>query len=256
MPPGRPLANIHIPPVTTPTAPSGHRRSAHADTAPTAPPAAAATPAPAGARAGGAGRGNGTAQPDSGQASRRGQTPPATNGAREGRAARAPPHPRGQLEAGQAQDTPRPSSTSPTARRPPTNPTFMDALPGPAPVTGVPNFVIQQFRVPPFLLPIYQAAGIQYGIRWEVLAAINEIETDYGRNLNVSSAGAVGLDAVHALDLGDLRRRRQQRRPQGPLQPGRRDLRRRALPQGRRRRQGHATARSSPTTTPAGTSTP
>jgi hypothetical protein len=46
--------------------------------------------------------------------------------------------------------------------------------------------------VPPFLLPIYQAAGIQYGIRWEILAAINEIETDYGRNLNVSSAGAVG----------------------------------------------------------------
>ena len=34
--------------------------------------------------------------------------------------------------------------------------------------------------------------GIQYGVRWEVLAAINEIETDYGRNLNVSSAGALG----------------------------------------------------------------
>uniref|UniRef100_UPI0035652332 lytic murein transglycosylase n=1 Tax=Paraconexibacter sp. TaxID=2949640 RepID=UPI0035652332 len=45
---------------------------------------------------------------------------------------------------------------------------------------------------PPFLLPIYQAAGIEYGIRWEILAAINEIETDYGRNLNVSSAGALG----------------------------------------------------------------
>jgi hypothetical protein len=29
-------------------------------------------------------------------------------------------------------------------------------------------------------------------VRWEVLAAINEIETDYGRNLNVSSAGAQG----------------------------------------------------------------
>jgi hypothetical protein len=29
-------------------------------------------------------------------------------------------------------------------------------------------------------------------VRWEVLAAINEIETDYGRNLNVSTAGAVG----------------------------------------------------------------
>jgi murein DD-endopeptidase MepM/ murein hydrolase activator NlpD len=56
----------------------------------------------------------------------------------------------------------------------------------------VPNFVIDRFRVPIFLLPIYQAAGIQYGVPWEVLAAINEIETDYGRNMNVSSAGAVG----------------------------------------------------------------
>jgi hypothetical protein len=33
---------------------------------------------------------------------------------------------------------------------------------------------------------------MQYGVRWEVLAAINEIETDYGRNLNISSAGALG----------------------------------------------------------------
>src|SRR5205085_1631078 len=57
---------------------------------------------------------------------------------------------------------------------------------------GVPNFFIDKFRIPPFLLPIYQAAGIQYGVRWEVLAAINEIETDYGRNLNISSAGALG----------------------------------------------------------------
>ncbi len=71
------------------------------------------------------------------------------------------------------------------------NPTFSWALPGPAPI-GVPNFFIDKFRIPPFLLPIYQAAGIEYGIRWEILAAINEIETDYGRNLNVSSAGAVG----------------------------------------------------------------
>ncbi|MFN2617076.1 MAG: lytic murein transglycosylase [Thermoleophilaceae bacterium] len=72
------------------------------------------------------------------------------------------------------------------------NPTLFDALPGPSTTTGVPNFVIRKFRVPVFLLPIYQAAGIQYGVRWEVLAAINEIETDYGRNLNVSTAGALG----------------------------------------------------------------
>jgi hypothetical protein len=64
-------------------------------------------------------------------------------------------------------------------------------LPGPAPI-GVPNFFIDSFRIPPFLLPIYQAAGIEYDVPWQVLAAINEIETDYGRNLSISSANAVG----------------------------------------------------------------
>jgi hypothetical protein len=56
----------------------------------------------------------------------------------------------------------------------------------------VPNFTIDNFRIPPFLLPIYQAAGIEYGVPWQILAAINEIETDYGRNLSTSSAGAIG----------------------------------------------------------------
>ena len=82
----------------------------------------------------------------------------------------------------------RNSDGTPTAG----NPGFVDALPGPSTAAGVPNFIIRKFRVPPFLLPIYQAAGIEYGVRWEILAAINEIETDYGRNLNVSSAGALG----------------------------------------------------------------
>jgi soluble lytic murein transglycosylase-like protein len=65
------------------------------------------------------------------------------------------------------------------------------ALPDPAPI-GVPNFFIDSFQIPPFLLPIYQAAGIQYDVPWQVLAAINDIETDYGRNLSISSAGAEG----------------------------------------------------------------
>ena len=68
------------------------------------------------------------------------------------------------------------------------NPTTSLALPGAAPI-GVPNFFIDKFRIPPFLLPIYQAAGIEYGVRWEVLAAINEIETDYGRNLHQLGRG-------------------------------------------------------------------
>jgi murein DD-endopeptidase MepM/ murein hydrolase activator NlpD len=56
----------------------------------------------------------------------------------------------------------------------------------------LPGFFIESFRIPPFLLPIYQAAGTAYGIPWQVLAAINEVETDYGRDLSVSSAGAEG----------------------------------------------------------------
>jgi murein DD-endopeptidase MepM/ murein hydrolase activator NlpD len=71
------------------------------------------------------------------------------------------------------------------------NPSTTIASFGPAPI-GVPNFVIESFEIPPFLLPIYQACGTQYGIPWEVLAAINKIETDFGTNLNVSTAGAVG----------------------------------------------------------------
>src|SRR4029453_7480099 len=55
---------------------------------------------------------------------------------------------------------------SPTAR----NPGLTVATFGPAPI-GVPNFIIDSFEIPPFLLPIYQSCGT---------------------NLNVSSAGAQG----------------------------------------------------------------
>ena len=59
-------------------------------------------------------------------------------------------------------------------------------------LTRLPGFFIESFAVPPFLLPIFQAAGAAYGVPWQVLAAINEVETDYGRDLSVSSAGAEG----------------------------------------------------------------
>jgi len=62
----------------------------------------------------------------------------------------------------------------------------------PSPAKAVPNVLLDRFPIPPFLLPIYQAAAMEYEVPWQVLAAINEIETDYGRNLNVSSAGAMG----------------------------------------------------------------
>ncbi|HSR93501.1 MAG TPA: lytic murein transglycosylase [Solirubrobacterales bacterium] len=71
------------------------------------------------------------------------------------------------------------------------NPTTTIAPFGPAPL-GVPNFVIDSFEIPPFLLPIYQACGTEYGIPWEVLASINKIETDFGTNMGPSTAGALG----------------------------------------------------------------
>jgi hypothetical protein len=76
---------------------------------------------------------------------------------------------------------------SPTDR----NPSLTVATFGPAPI-GVPNFLIDSFEIPPFLLPIYQSCGTEYGIPWQVLAGINKIETAFGTNLNVSSAGAEG----------------------------------------------------------------
>ena len=71
------------------------------------------------------------------------------------------------------------------------NPTLSVAGFGPAPI-GMPNFIIDRFTIPPFLLPIYQACGTEYGVPWYVLASINRIETAFGTNLNVSTAGAQG----------------------------------------------------------------
>lgn len=42
------------------------------------------------------------------------------------------------------------------------------------------------------LLPIWHSAGAKYGVPWEVLVAINKIESNDGTNLGPSSAGAVG----------------------------------------------------------------
>jgi murein DD-endopeptidase MepM/ murein hydrolase activator NlpD len=51
---------------------------------------------------------------------------------------------------------------------------------------------LQDNEPPAYLVPIYKQAGHRYGVPWRVLAAINQIETDYGQNLSTSSAGAVG----------------------------------------------------------------
>ena len=42
------------------------------------------------------------------------------------------------------------------------------------------------------LLALWHQAGETYGVPWQVLAAINKIESDFGRNMGPSSAGAVG----------------------------------------------------------------
>src|SRR6266511_5255335 len=39
---------------------------------------------------------------------------------------------------------------------------------------------------------MWQRAGASYGIPWQVLAAINKIESNFGRNMGPSSAGAIG----------------------------------------------------------------
>jgi Transglycosylase SLT domain/Peptidase family M23 len=85
----------------------------------------------------------------------------------------------------------RPALRNPDGSPASTNPSLTVAQFGPAPI-GVPNFVIDSFEIPPFLLPIYQSCGTEYGIPWQVLAGINKIETAFGTNLNVSSAGAEG----------------------------------------------------------------
>ncbi len=180
VPPGTPLDQIRLPGITLPVI-------GISDSGPAAPATTEAPPAQ-------------TEATPPAEGDKPSVTGPSEEQAKTGKKTRKAPAPKVDpdataVPAGVDSKTGRP--TSPGATRDsggaptPDNPTFSYALPGPAPI-GVPNFFIDKFRIPPFLLSIYQAAGIQYGIRWEVLAAINEIETDYGRNLNVSTAGAVG----------------------------------------------------------------
>jgi murein DD-endopeptidase MepM/ murein hydrolase activator NlpD len=42
------------------------------------------------------------------------------------------------------------------------------------------------------LLSLWQSAGNAYSIPWQVLAAINKVESNFGRNMGPSSAGAIG----------------------------------------------------------------
>jgi membrane-bound lytic murein transglycosylase B len=70
-----------------------------------------------------------------------------------------------------------------------------DATPLASPLPGpeTPTFYVNDEAViPRFLLKLYREAGRRNHLPWPILAAINEIETDFGRNVAVSSAGAIG----------------------------------------------------------------
>ncbi len=179
--------------VTTPASSSAETTSTPVPAAPAtpvAPPAGeAAAPAPAPAPAGQSAPEVVPApqvQAQQAQGSTAGSSPKASHA-----------HLKAQTPAGSGQPEPSGGSSpstaqakhpapAPSALTPPLPLTFG------SPISGVPGFYIESFRIPPFLLPIFQAAGSAYGIPWQVLAAINEVETDYGRDLSVSSAGAEG----------------------------------------------------------------
>jgi cell wall-associated NlpC family hydrolase len=59
-------------------------------------------------------------------------------------------------------------------------------------ISQLSTLAIDDSNPPKRLVPIYKAAARRYGVPWTVLAAINAIETDYGRDTQVSSAGAIG----------------------------------------------------------------
>jgi soluble lytic murein transglycosylase-like protein len=73
-----------------------------------------------------------------------------------------------------------------------------EAVPGPSAAFAIPTLPSSSCApagVPAILVPVYQRASDTYGLGPQgasILAAINGIETAFGTNLNVSSAGAIG----------------------------------------------------------------
>jgi hypothetical protein len=102
---------------------------------------------------------------------------------------------------------PAPPRTAPTPQpehesAPEPEETESGGAPAPAPepsaafsVPTLPSSSCAPAGVPAVLIPIYQRASAAYGLGPQgasILAAINGVETAFGTNLNVSSAGAVG----------------------------------------------------------------
>jgi hypothetical protein len=84
---------------------------------------------------------------------------------------------------------PTPSSEPDGGESAPVAPSSVFSIP------SIPGSSCASSGVPPILIPIYQRAAAAYGLGPQgaaVLAGINEVETAFGTNLNVSSAGAIG----------------------------------------------------------------
>jgi hypothetical protein len=133
-----------------------------------------------------------------------GPSAPASTAPDDDHPASRPPHRR--PAAARPDATPRPNHGRPAAvRHHRDQADVAPAPPAPPPDTVLPAewtslepivlpaFSLADFPVPAELLPLFQAAGAEYGVPWQVLAAINEIETAYGRNAHMSTAGAVGF---------------------------------------------------------------
>ncbi len=108
-------------------------------------------------------------------------------------AAAPKPGPTGGTAPGKAAEPPEtdptPSPESDGAATAPAAPAEAFAIP------SIPSSSCASSGVPPVLIPIYQRAAATYELGPQgaaVLAGINEIETAFGTNLNVSSAGAMG----------------------------------------------------------------
>jgi hypothetical protein len=59
-------------------------------------------------------------------------------------------------------------------------------------LSGASESSVEAAEIPVLLIPVYEACGSQYDIPWQVLAAINKVETNFGTYLGDSSAGAEG----------------------------------------------------------------
>jgi hypothetical protein len=107
--------------------------------------------------------------------------------------------------------------------------------------------VLARAEIPPANLRLYEQAGARYGIDPWILAAVGWVETMHGRSLAPGVRSGVNAfrvlrraDAVQraqcaAVDVGQLRRRRQPRRQDEPVRSRGRDPRCGALPRGQRR---------------------